>query len=156
RQHAEASPPHKIAFRFLPPPIDTARLASVHLFDERFSVVVRKSSPLAKFKHLKLKQLVKEPLLLINRNLSPGVYDKVLEMFRIAGLTPNIVPTETFAHDEGGAVLVASGRGIYVMVGRHPCSPCFQDKLTAVPLHESPASIGVFAVWQNDERAKVV
>jgi hypothetical protein len=42
------------------------------------------------------------------------------------------------------------------MVGRHPYFPYFQDKLTAIPLHESSASIGVFAVWQNDERAKVV
>ena len=153
---ADALVAHKIDFGFLRPPIDTARLASAHLFDERFSVVLRKSSPLAKFKYLKLKQLVNEPLLLIDRNLSPGVYDKTLEMFRIAGLTPNVVPTETLAHDEGGAVLVASGRGIHIMVGKHPYFPYFQDKLTAIPLHESSASIGVFAVWQNDEGAKVV
>jgi DNA-binding transcriptional LysR family regulator len=141
---------------FLRPPIDKTRLTSARLFDERFSVVVRKLSPLAKFKQLRLKQLAKESLLLINRNLSAGVYDGTLELYRKAGLSPNVIPTETLARDEAGAILVAAGRGIYIAVGKHPYHPSFADELTAIPLHERSASIGVFAAWRKEEQTRVV
>ena len=116
----EAFSGRKIDVGFMRPPVDDLQLASEPLFRERFSVVVRKASPLAKRKSLRLKDLSRESLLLIDRHISPGAYDKTLELYREAGITPKIVPTETMPYDEAGAILVDSGRGIYLAVGKNP------------------------------------
>jgi DNA-binding transcriptional LysR family regulator len=139
---------------FLRPPFDTLRLSSKQLFEERLSVVLRKSSHLAKHRRLRLKHLEHEPLLLIDRNISPGAYDKTVELYRQAGLKPKIVPTQTMPYDEAGAILVESGKGIYLAVGKNPCHPSFADRLVALPLMEPAATIGVHVAWRNDEQAK--
>lgn len=139
---------------FLRPPFDTLRLSSKQLFEERLSVVLRKSSHLAKHRPLRLKHLEHEPLLLIHRNISPGAYDKTVELYRQAGLDPKIVPTQTMPYDEAGAILVESGKGIYLAVGKNPCHPSFADRLVAIPLMEPAATIGVHIVWRNDEQAR--
>jgi DNA-binding transcriptional LysR family regulator len=141
---------------FLRPPIDNVRLASAHLFNERFSVVVRKSSPLARFKHLRLRQLAQETLLLINRDISAGVYDKTLALYRKAGLSPNVILMNALARDEAGALLIATGRGICIAVGTQPYHSSFAGELTAIPLRESSAFVGVFAAWRKNERARLV
>jgi len=141
---------------FLRPPIDNTRLASAHLFNERFSVVVRKSSPLARFKHLRLRQLAQETLLLINRNISAGVYDKTLALYRKAGMSPKVILMNALARDEAGALLIATGRGICVAVGAQPYHSSFADQIMAIPLRESSAFVGVFAAWRKDERTRLV
>jgi DNA-binding transcriptional LysR family regulator len=139
---------------FLRPPIDSLKLRSKHLFQERMSVVLRRSSPLAKRPHLRLKHLAQEPLLLIGRGISPGAYDKIVELYRQSGVNPRIVPTQTMPYDEAGAILVDSGKGIYLAVGKNPCHPSFADRLIALPLMESTATLGVHIVWRNDEQGK--
>ena len=152
---SEALAAGRIDVGFLRPPIDTTKLSSVPLFEERFSVVMPRSDPLAKHKHLRLKHLVNQPLLLIDRPISSGVYDKTLDLIRNAGLSPNIVPTQTIVHDEAGAILVDSGKGIYIAVGRNPYHPSFADRLTALPLMEPGATIEVHIVWRKKEQTKV-
>ena len=94
-------------------------------------------------------------MLLIDRTISSGVYDKTLDLYRNAGLAPNIIPTATMPHDEVGAILVDSGKGIYIAVGRNPCHPSFADRLTALPLMEPGATIEVHIVWRKKEQTKV-
>jgi DNA-binding transcriptional LysR family regulator len=141
---------------FSRPPIDSLELSSKQLFEERMSVVLRRSSPLAKRRHLRLKHLEHEPLLLIHRNISPGAYDRTIELYRQCGLAPKIVPTQTMPYDEAGAILVESGKGIYLAVGKNPCHPSFADRLIALPLMEPTAKVGVHIVWRTDEQAKLV
>ncbi len=151
---AEAFLERKIDVGFMRSPIDTPQLASAPLFQEPFSVVLKKSSPLANRKALRLRHLVGETLLLIDRRISPGAYDRTLALFREQGIEPKVVSTATMPYEEAGSILVDSGRGIYLAVGRNPIHPSFSDRLISLPLDEPAAVIEVRIVWRRDEQAK--
>jgi DNA-binding transcriptional LysR family regulator len=85
---------------FMRPPIDAVQLVSASLFLEPFSVVLRKASPLAKRKVLRVCDLADETLLLIDRRISPGVYDRTLELFREQGIEPKTISTATISGDD--------------------------------------------------------
>ena len=136
---------------FMRPPIDSEHLVSERLFDEKFLVVLSISNPLAKRKTLRLKQLANEPLLLIERNVSSGTFDKTLELYRKADVHPKIIQTRSLPYEEAGAILVASGKGIYIAIGTNPCHPRFADGVTVVPLAEPDAKFDVHMAWRRDE-----
>ena len=119
-------------------------------------MVLRRSSPLAKRHRLRLKDLADQSVLLIDRAISPGAYDKTLELYRQSGLELKIVPTHTMPYDEAGAILVDSGKGIYLAVGKNPCHPSFADRLVAIPLMERSATMEVRIVWRTEEQEKSV
>jgi DNA-binding transcriptional LysR family regulator len=144
----------KIDVGFVRPPVNNPQLTSKPLFEERLSVVLRKASPLAKRTRIRLKDLATEKLLMIDRRISPGVYEKILELYRDAGIMPQIIPTETIPYDEAGAILVESGKGIYLAVGENPYYPSFANRLVALPLAEPSAVIPVDIVWRKDEQAR--
>jgi DNA-binding transcriptional LysR family regulator len=81
----------KIDVGFMRPPINPAQLVSAALFQEQFSVVLRKGSPLAKRKALRVRDLANETLLLIDRKMPPGVYDQTLALFRERGIKPRLL-----------------------------------------------------------------
>jgi len=151
---SEAFAGRKIDVGFMRPPVNDLQLDSALLFKERFTVVVRKTSALLKHRRLRLRHLAGQSLLLIDRHISPGAYDKTLELFRASGVTPKIIPTSTMPYDEGGAVLVESGRGIYLALGKNPIHPSFADRLVALPLAEPSAVIEVQVVWDKNEQSK--
>ncbi|HTZ98985.1 MAG TPA: LysR substrate-binding domain-containing protein [Candidatus Aquilonibacter sp.] len=151
----EAFDDRRIDVGFMRPPLDNPRLTSRLLFQQRLSVVLRKASPLAKRARIRLKDLVQENLLMIDRRISPGFDDKTLELYRGAGISPRIISTATMPYDEAGAILVASGKGIYIAVGENPYYPSFADRLTARLLDEATAVMPVHIVWRKDERAKL-
>jgi DNA-binding transcriptional LysR family regulator len=151
---SEAFENRKIDVGFMRPPFSNPQLTSILLFEERFSVVLRKASPLAKRARIRLKDLAQENLLMIDKNISPGFNDKVLELLRNAGITPKITPTETMPYDEAGAILVESGKGIYLAVGEGPYYPSFADQLVALPLDEPSAVMPVHIVWRKNEQAR--
>jgi DNA-binding transcriptional LysR family regulator len=144
----------KIDVGFMRPPVDNLQLASRPLFAEGLSVVLRKASPLARRARIRLKDVAHERLLMIDRRIAPGVYEKMLELYRNAGITPRIVPTETMPYDEAGAILVDSGKGIYLAVGESPYHPSFADRLVALPLCEPSAVVPVHIVWRRNEQAR--
>jgi len=150
----EAFRDRRIDVGFMRPPIDDSRLTSKLLFGERFFAVLRKASPLARSKRLRLRNLAKENFLLIDRAISPGVYDKTLELYRSEGMTGRIIPTETMPYAEAGAILVESGKGVYLTVGTNPYHPAFADRLVALPLSDRSAVMPVHIVWRKDERAR--
>jgi len=143
---------HEIDVGFLRPPIDSAHLCSEKLFEEQFVVVLPKTSPLSRRKKVRLKELADQSLLLIPRTHSTGMHDKVLEMYRYAGVTPNVVET-TSLPDEGGGMLVASGRGIFIVP---PRGLKVSDDLATVPLDEPSATIEVVMAWRKGERSAAV
>ena len=151
---SEAFDDRRIDVGFIRPPVDNPRLTSKPLFQERFYAVLRKSSPLARCKHLWLKDLGKENILLIDRGISPGVYDKTLELYRSSGMAGRIVQTETMPYAEAGAILVESGKGVYFTVGNNPYHPAFADSLVALPLSDTSALMPVHIVWRKNEQAK--
>jgi LysR family hca operon transcriptional activator len=153
---AEAFVDRKIDVGFMRGPIEAPHLASAPLFQEQFSVVLRKSSPLAKNRVLRLNQLRDETLLMIDRHISPGVYDRTLALFRDQGIEPKVVSTATMPYEDSGSILVDSGKGIYVAVGKNPIYPSFADRLISLPLAEPSAISEVYIVWRKDEQAKLI
>jgi len=150
----EALIDRKIDVGFMRPPIDAPQLVSASLFQEPFSVVLRRASPLAKRNALRLRDLANETILLIDRRISPGVYDRTLALFRDQGIKPKTISTATMSYEEAGSILVDSGKGIYIAVGRNPIHPSFTDRLIVLPLNEPSAVTDVHLVWRRDEQSK--
>lgn len=150
----EAFDDRKIDVGFMRPSVGNLHLASKLLFEERVSAVLRRGNPLAKRASVRLKDLAQQNLLMIEKRISPGFNEKVLQLYRSAGLTPKIIPTETMPYEESGAILVESGKGIYLAVGEKPYHPAFADRLVAIPLSEPDAVIPVHVVWRKNEKAK--
>ncbi len=130
----------KIDVGFVRPPINSAQLVSAALFQEQFSVVLRKDSPFAKRKSLQVRDLADQTILLIDRRISPGVYDRTLALFRERGLQPKTVSTATLSGDEAGSILVHSGK--------------VTDRLVILPLTDPDAVTDVHVVWRRDEQSK--
>ncbi len=152
----EALRERKIDIGFLRPPVDESKLKSEPLFEEQFLVYLSKSDPLAKRASLRLKQVAHLPLLLYDRSLSTGVYDKTLELYERAGVVPTIVQTGTAAYEEAGTVPVASGKGIYIGVGAITGHPVIGTGIAAVPLNEPEANIQVRMAWRKNETSPPV
>jgi len=131
-------------------------LISEKLFKEGLTVVVPRSSRLAKRSRLRIRDLSGQNLLVIDRALSPAVHDRIFELYRSARINLNLVPTETTCYDEAGALMIASGRGITIAVGSSPAHPAFGGRLLAVPLRETSASIDVSIAWRRDESSPAV
>lgn len=151
---AEAFIDRKIDVGFMRMPIDSALLVSAPLFQEHFSVVLKRSSPLARHKSLTLRDLSNETLLLIDRRISPGAYDRTLALFRDQGIEPRVASTATMPYEEAGSILVDSGKGIYLAVGGNPIHPSFIDRLITLPLKEPSAVIEVRVVWRKDDQSQ--
>jgi DNA-binding transcriptional LysR family regulator len=152
----EALLERQIDVGFLRPPVDLLHLASESLFEEQFLVFLSKANPLARCRKLKLKQLAGETLLLYDRNQSMGVFDKTLELYRHAGVSPRILFTSTAPHEEAGAMLVASGKGIYLGVGAVLGDPVSGSEVATVQLDEPEARIEVHMAWRKGENSSAV
>ena len=144
----------KIDVGFLRPPISGAKLASSRLFLEPFEVVLRKTSPLAKRKSLRVNDLRNETILLIDRSISPGVYDRTLRLFQEHRIEPKTVPTPNIASDQAGSILVDSGKGVFIAVGSNPVHPAFTDRLVTLPLKDPSAFTDVHVAWRKDEQSE--
>jgi DNA-binding transcriptional LysR family regulator len=141
---------------FLRPPVDSQHLVSEPLFEEQFLVFLNRKNPLARRRKLKVKQLASETLLLYDRNQSMGVFDKTLEIYRHAGVSPRILFTSTAPYEEAGAMLVASGKGIYLGVGAVLASPKGGSEVATIPLDEPGARIEVHMAWRKGESSTTV
>jgi DNA-binding transcriptional LysR family regulator len=146
----------RIDVGFLRPPVDTKHLTSELLFEEPFLVFLSKSNPLAKRRKLRLKQIAGETLLLHERSVSTGVYDKTLELYKRSGIVPTMLHTNTGKYEEAGTLLVASGKGIYLEVGAVLSHPLLGSGIVAIPLDEPGAQIEVHVAWRKDENAPAV
>jgi DNA-binding transcriptional LysR family regulator len=152
----EALVERQVDVGFLRPPVDLLHLVSEPLFEEQFLIFLSKANPLARRRKLKLKQLASETLLLYDRNQSIGVFDKTLELYRRAGISPRIIFTSTAPFEEAGTMLVASGKGIYLGVGAVLSDPVSGSEVATVPLDEPEAKIEVHMAWRKGENSSAV
>ena len=146
----------KIDVGFSHGPATSLEVASEKLFRESLSVVLARTNPLAKRRYLRLNDLRHETLLLIERWISPHVHDLALSLCRNAGLSPRIVTTESTCYDEAGAMMAASGKGVFLAVGKNPTHPSFADRLVALNLREPQATIEVHAAWRRSESSRTI
>jgi DNA-binding transcriptional LysR family regulator len=141
---------------FLRPPIDQVNLDCELLFEEEFTVILPITHRLARRKSLRLKEIADEPLIIFNRNFSSGLYDKILGLYSRQGLTPHFAVTHVESHEEAGAVMVASGRAIYIGVGALTTRSVEGIDLAAVRLDELDAEIDIYMAWRKDEASPAV
>ena len=138
--------------------VDPAYLASEVLFEEKFVVHVAKASPLAKRRSLRLKDLAGETLLLPNRQLCTPMYDKTLELYAEAGISPNVlhVLLSPSPNSDAQIIHVACRKGIFIMPDEAPRRPPPGSEVVAVPLDEPNAKIEVWMTWRKDEKSMAV
>jgi DNA-binding transcriptional LysR family regulator len=140
---------------FLRPPVDSRHVASERLFNEPIMVLISKLNPLSKRKSVSLKELSNEKLLLHERHVSSGTYDKVLQLYQKAGISPNIEHTRTGPYEEAGTMLVAANKGIF-LVGGSFTHRSFGDEVTTVSLEEPDAHFEVHVAWRKAEDSQVI
>ena len=143
---------------FLRPLVDSVHLMTEVLFQENFVVHVSRTNPLAKRKALRIKDLAGETLLVPNRGGSTGLYDKTLELYAEAGVTPNIVHVslDPVPHSDTQIVLLTCHKGIFIMPDELACRPAQGSEVVAVPLDEPNAKIDVHVAWRRGEKSTTV
>lgn len=137
------------------PPLDTRDLRCDTLFDECIVAVLPGGHPLAGRERVRLTDLATERLLLHDRELAPGIYDRILELYSAAGITPQIVPTSASPASAGGLIQVASGKGIYLGLGGL-LTFAETPGIAIVRLGEPRASLPVSVLWRASESSLVV
>jgi len=153
----EAVIEHQIDVGFLrPPQMDMSKLVSEPIFQERLVVLVSKKHSLAKRKRLKLRELAAEPLALPDSRISSGLREKVLDLYRRAGIKPKLGQAPSGPFDEAQSMLVASGKGICIAVDGVLNYPGRGNAVTTVPLDEPESSIDVHMLWRSGEQSAVI
>ena len=127
------------------------------LFEERFVVVVSENSIFARRKSVRLKQLATEPLLMHNREWAARSYDKILQLYASAGVTPSIITLRAQPGEQASMLAVASGRGVSLAL-RSPISRSYLPVkgVAVVPLDEPDAHLEVQLAWRKGETSRVV
>jgi DNA-binding transcriptional LysR family regulator len=139
--------------------IDQSNLACELLFEEKFVVIMPKSHRLAERGSLKLADIAEDPLILFDRARSSTLYDKILELYKKRGLTARVAMTHVEAHEEAGAITLASGTGIFIGAGAVvKVNPAIsRGELAIAELDEPDAKIEVYMAWRkHDECAAVL
>jgi DNA-binding transcriptional LysR family regulator len=141
---------------FARPPFDPS-CDSAPLFHERIVAVLSQDSPLASRKTLRIRDLANETLLLWDRHMMPGLYDKVLELYARAGVSPKTTPTPGAGPGtQAGIMLVASGKGIYLCIGIPLTSSRPETGVAVVPISDPDATFEVCVAWRKAQAASVV
>jgi DNA-binding transcriptional LysR family regulator len=152
----EALRKHEIDIGFLRPPVDQINLDCELLYEEEFVVTLPKNHRLAKRRSVRLKDIADEPLIIFDRAFSSGLYDKVMGLYNRQGFTPHLIVTHVEAHEEAGAIMVASGKAIFVGVGAIANRSVSGLELASVRLNELEAKIEVYAAWRKGEDSAAV
>lgn len=137
------------------PPVDTRDLRCERLFDECVVAVLPATHPLAGRERVRIAELASERLLLHERELAPGIYDKIFELYAAAGITPDIVPTTASPANPGGLIQVVSGKGIYLGLGSLLALRELTG-ITMVRIDDPRALLPVSVAWRADESASDV
>jgi len=143
---------------FLRPPVDEVNLNGERIFKEKFVVIMPRSHHLAGRKSLHIEDIADQPLMIFDRQRSSGLYDRILGLFTRRGLKPNITMTHVEAHEESGAITLASGKGIFIGAGAVvKVSPSFtRGELVMADFDEPDAHIEVFMAWRKREESAAV
>jgi DNA-binding transcriptional LysR family regulator len=146
----------EIDIGFLRPPVDQVNLDCELLYEEEFVVILPKTHRLAKRRAIRLRDIAGEPLIIFDRKFSSGLYDKIMGLFNRQGFTPHLIVTHVEAHEEAGAIMVASGKAIFVGAGAIVNRSVSGIDLASVRLNEAEAKIEVYAVWRRGEDSPIV
>jgi DNA-binding transcriptional LysR family regulator len=145
----EALHSREIDVGFLRPPANPAYVMSEFLFSQPMVAVLPKTHPLSSRKKVKLAELANEILFLPPRQSRTGKHEKVLALYRNAGIKPRVVET-TLSPQFFGSMHGACGDGIYILSAK---PPVLNSDLAAVILDEPGATREVHIAWRKGERS---
>jgi len=148
----------KIDIGFLRPPVDTARLNSEFLYEERLIAMMSKANSLSKRKRLRIKDLADETIFLPDANVGGGLRDRTLELFAKAGISPRISPltADPLSHGEVHKILLAANKGIFIIADETSTRVENGNVAVAVQLDDPDARIDVFMAWRKNEKSPAV
>jgi DNA-binding transcriptional LysR family regulator len=147
---------NEIDIGFLRPPIEQVNLNCELLFEEEFVVVLPRTHRLASRGSVRLREVADEPLILFDRKLSSGLYDKILGLYSRNGFTPHLTVNHVEAHEESGAIMIASGKAIFVGTGATVNRSVSGIELVTLSLNEPDARIEVYVAWRKGEDSPAV
>ena len=139
----------------LRPPVEGKEVMSEFLCQEAIRVLLPTTSHLAKRTSVRLAELANETLLLHDRDLSGALYDMFLHLYRQVCDNPRIVYTHTGAHEEAGMMLVAAGKGVF-LIPAGLVDRCVGNGVTTVLLGEPSAVLEVHMAWRRGEKFPAV
>lgn len=148
---------HELDVVFDRPPFDAPHVGVLPIFREPLQAVLSAEHPLADRAAVALRDLASEPLLMWDRPVAPGVYDRVLALFTDLGVSPRIVPTPGAGpYNNNGLMLVASGKGVYVCLGVPRTSAEGPSGVAVVPISDATATIDVCVTHRRDDSSLLV
>jgi DNA-binding transcriptional LysR family regulator len=112
--------------------------------------------PLASRKSVKLAELATVPLLMYDRCLGPGVYDKTLALFEAAGIRPRVVNGQPPPYAQAAMMLVASGEGYYVGIASPITQTHRASGVAVIALNEPDARLDVRIAWRKGDTSRAV
>jgi DNA-binding transcriptional LysR family regulator len=132
------------------------RIVAEPLFEEQLVALLADTHPLASRKSVRLVELADEPLLMYDRSVGPGVYDKTLALFRAAGVHPHMIAAQPPPYAHGAMMLVASRQGYYVGIASPFTQTHRVSGIAVVPLNEPDARLEVRIAWPANETSRCV
>jgi DNA-binding transcriptional LysR family regulator len=142
---------------FARPPYDTAFQTSPPLFHERIQAILCADSPLAQQASVSIRDLSATPLLLWDRHAAPVLFDRILELYAKAGVSPSMVPTPGAGpYNHAGVLNVAEGKGVYLGYGVPLSHPYPSSGVAVVPVSDAGATIEVCLVSRREESRGIV
>jgi DNA-binding transcriptional LysR family regulator len=151
----EALRRQEIDIGFFRPPIDQAHLDCELLFEEELVVVLPRTHLLSKRRFLRLKDIAGEPSIILDRNFSSWLYDKLLALYSKQGLTSHLTVTHV-EDEEAAAAMVKAGKAILMGVGAIGNRYISGANLVSVRLDEPEAKIELYMAWRKNEQATAV
>lgn len=132
-------------------PVDEEVFESEPLFEEAFVVLIADTHALASRTSVTLAELATEPLLMYERRLGPGVYDKTLALYQAAGIRPQVVGGQPPPYAQGAMMLVASGEGYYLGIASPFTQTHRASGVAVVLLDEPDARLDVRIAWRRGQ-----
>ena len=159
-EQADALLRRRIDVGFSRDPVNSSRLWSEPLFDERLVVLLPQGHRLAKREAVRLKALAHDTLLLHDRKRSPVAYDRALGLYAAAKITPKTLVVSALPYQQASLLLVSAGRGICLVpenaVGHSSLSSDRSQGIAVVSLNEPGSRISISMVWRANERSSTV
>jgi DNA-binding transcriptional LysR family regulator len=148
----------KIDIGFLRPPVDTARLNSEFLYEERLIAMMGRANSLAKRKTLRIRDLEGETIFLPDASVGGGLRKRTLDLFAKAGISPRVSPVtaDPLSHGEVHKVLLAANKGVFIIADEASTRLENGNIAVAVPLDDPDARIDVYMAWRKNEKSPTV
>jgi DNA-binding transcriptional LysR family regulator len=152
--HVDASEQLKnrtLDLMFARPPYDAALEVTSPILYEPIQAIVADGSPLARLERVSVRDLAPYPLLLWDRHIAPALYDRMLDLYVRAGITPHTIPTPAAGpYNHAGLMLVASGTGVYLGYGVPQTAPQPPSGVAVRPVSDAGATMEVCAVSRKE------